>query len=194
MPENALLWVIAAGVALLALVILLIMVLVRQGRLADRDQQQRAQDSEALAETLTGYVERLMQEVEQRRQTDAARDLSLTQGLLHDSAQATAARVDALGQRVDQAGIGQEQRLGNISRVLEERLTANDQKVERMREALYTSVTNMQKENAQKLDEMRKTVDEQLQSTLSRRLGESFQQVSERLEQVYKGLAPQGGL
>lgn len=188
MPEYALPWVIAAGVLLLALVILLIVVLVRQGRLAAREEQKRAEAEEALAETMTVYVERLMQEVEQRRQADAARDLSLTQGLLHDSTQATAARVDALGQRVDQAGIGQEQRLGNISRVLEERLTANDQKVERMRETLFTSVTNMQKENAQKLDEMRKTVDEQLQSTLSRRLGESFQQVSDRLEQVYKGL------
>ncbi|NLD51633.1 MAG: hypothetical protein GX650_01945, partial [Clostridiales bacterium] len=160
MPEYALPWVVAVGVTLLALVILLVMVLVRQGRLAAREEVQQAQAGEALAETMTGYVERLMQEIEQRRQADAARDLSLTQGLLHDSSQATAARLDALGQRVDQAGIGQEQRLGNISRVLEERLTANDQKVERMRETLYTSVTNMQKENAQKLDEMRKTVDE----------------------------------
>jgi DNA recombination protein RmuC len=46
----------------------------------------------------------------------------------------------------------------------------------------------MQDDNATKLDQMRQTVDEKLQSTLESRLGESFRQVSERLEQVYKGL------
>ena len=43
-------------------------------------------------------------------------------------------------------------------------------------------------ENAQKLDQMRATVDEKLQGTLEERLGESFKQVSDRLEQVHKGL------
>jgi DNA recombination protein RmuC len=39
-----------------------------------------------------------------------------------------------------------------------------------------------------KLEEMRKTVDEQLQGTLERRLGEQFKLVSDRLDQVHKGL------
>ncbi len=42
--------------------------------------------------------------------------------------------------------------------------------------------------NEKKLEEMRKTVDEKLHETLERRLGESFQQVSQRLEEVHKGL------
>src|SRR5204862_4155495 len=42
--------------------------------------------------------------------------------------------------------------------------------------------------NELKLDEMRRTVDEKLEGTLERRLGESFKQVSDRLEQVHKGL------
>lgn len=46
----------------------------------------------------------------------------------------------------------------------------------------------MRAENAQKLEQIRHTVDEQLQGTLERRLGESFKQVSERLEQVHRGL------
>jgi DNA recombination protein RmuC len=46
----------------------------------------------------------------------------------------------------------------------------------------------MQEDNSRKLEQMRSVVDEQLQSTLEKRLGESFKQVSERLEQVYKGL------
>ena len=43
-------------------------------------------------------------------------------------------------------------------------------------------------ENAQKLEQMRATVDEKLQATLEQRLGASFKQVSERLEQVHRGL------
>jgi DNA recombination protein RmuC len=46
----------------------------------------------------------------------------------------------------------------------------------------------MQVDNAKQLDQMRQTVDEKLQGTLEKRLGESFKQVSERLEQVHKGL------
>jgi DNA recombination protein RmuC len=47
---------------------------------------------------------------------------------------------------------------------------------------------SMQMDNARQLEQMRQTVDEKLQGTLEKRLGESFKQVSERLEQVHKGL------
>jgi DNA recombination protein RmuC len=64
--------------------------------------------------------------------------------------------------------------------------------LERQVQALETTVDDrlraMQDDNATKLDQMRQTVDEKLHSTLESRLGESFRQVSERLEQVYKGL------
>ena len=46
----------------------------------------------------------------------------------------------------------------------------------------------IREDNTQQLNEMRKTVDEKLQDTLEKRLGESFKQVSERLELVHKGL------
>jgi len=61
-------------------------------------------------------------------------------------------------------------------------------RVERLREQVELRLLEIQKDNAQKLDQMRQTVDEKLQSTLETRLGESFRQVSERLEQVYRGL------
>ena len=50
------------------------------------------------------------------------------------------------------------------------------------------NLRNIREDNDKQLGEMRKTVDEKLQSTLEKRLGESFKQVSERLEQVHKGL------
>ena len=51
-----------------------------------------------------------------------------------------------------------------------------------------TQLAQLQQTNAAKLDEMRRTVDEKLQTTLEARLGESFKQVADRLEQVHKGL------
>jgi DNA recombination protein RmuC len=49
-------------------------------------------------------------------------------------------------------------------------------------------LAQLQQSNTAKLDEMRQTVDEKLQTTLQARLGESFKQVADRLEQVHKGL------
>ena len=64
----------------------------------------------------------------------------------------------------------------------------NEQKLENMRDTMRKSLSSIQEENAKKLEEMRKTVDEKLQQTLESKMNESFKMVSERLEQVYKGL------
>jgi DNA recombination protein RmuC len=61
-------------------------------------------------------------------------------------------------------------------------------KLKEMRDTLENKVSEMQKSNEAKLEEMRKTVDEKLQKTLDERLAQSFKQVSDRLEQVHKGL------
>lgn len=66
--------------------------------------------------------------------------------------------------------------------------TENEQKLENIRNTISVSLKDMQDENAKKLDEMRSTVDEKLQKTLEDRISQSFKIVSERLEQVYKGL------
>jgi DNA recombination protein RmuC len=60
--------------------------------------------------------------------------------------------------------------------------------IEKMRETIQFQLKSLQDDNSKKLEEMRNTVDEKLQSTLEKRLSESFKQVSERLEQVHKGL------
>lgn len=59
---------------------------------------------------------------------------------------------------------------------------------QQFRDKLDEKMKELRQENSQKLDEMRKTVDEKLQTTLEKRLSESFKTVSERLEQVHKGL------
>ncbi len=77
---------------------------------------------------------------------------------------------EGLNEQLRQVAEGSERKLGEVRLVVEQRLTA------------------LQEGNEKKLDQMRATVDEKLQTTLEARLGESFKQVAERLEQVHKGL------
>ena len=63
-----------------------------------------------------------------------------------------------------------------------------EKKSDELRASLEGKVAQMQADNAVKLEEMRRTVDEKLQGTLDKRLGDSFKLVSERLELVHKGL------
>lgn len=65
---------------------------------------------------------------------------------------------------------------------------SNEKKLEAVRVTVEGKLQSMQIDNAKQLDQMRQTVDEKLQGTLEKRLGESFKQVSERLELVHKGL------
>lgn len=73
----------------------------------------------------------------------------------------------------------------------EQQINSNKQAKEsiiEVRDAIEKQLKLIRDDNTQQLAEMRKTVDEKLQSTLEKRLGESFKQVSDRLEQVHKGL------
>ncbi len=93
-----------------------------------------------------------------------------------------------LSARLDAFGEGQDTRLHRVTAVLDEKLTQNDARISAMRDTLAKSVQSMQEENSRRLEEMRRTVDEKLYATLDQRLNDSFSQVSQRLEQVYKGL------
>lgn len=99
-----------------------------------------------------------------------------------------AIRLNDLSARLDAFGDSQDARLHRVAAVLDEKLNQNEMRIEKMRDTLNQSVTRMQEENGKKLEEMRQTVDEKLHATLDKRLGESFSLVSQRLEQVYKGL------
>ncbi|RJP96278.1 MAG: DNA recombination protein RmuC [Desulfobacteraceae bacterium] len=65
---------------------------------------------------------------------------------------------------------------------------SNEKKLEAVRVTVEEKLQSLQADNAKQLEQMRQTVDEKLQGTLEKRLGESFKQVSERLELVHKGL------
>ncbi len=65
---------------------------------------------------------------------------------------------------------------------------SNEQRLDNMRETVEERLRGLQEENTKKLTEMRELVDKELHATLEKRLGESFKLVSDRLEQVHKGL------
>ena len=75
-----------------------------------------------------------------------------------------------------------------FSSKLAELIDKNDAKMERVRDVVEKRLELLQKDNSQKLEAMRATVDEKLHATLEKRLGESFKVVSDRLESVHKGL------
>lgn len=75
-----------------------------------------------------------------------------------------------------------------LQRALGDLSAANEARIGEVRATLEARLQALQTENAARLDEMRRTVDEKLHATLEQRLGESFKLVSERLEQVHRGL------
>jgi DNA recombination protein RmuC len=114
----------------------------------------------------TAAASTLRQEV-----ADAMARFAQTNAQLHNTASAAqAGELKAFGERLSQLAQATEQRMDSLRRTLEERLD------------------HLRSDNAQKLEQMRATVDEKLQATLEQRLGASFRQVSERLEQVHRGL------
>ncbi|HNX82258.1 MAG TPA: DNA recombination protein RmuC [Candidatus Omnitrophota bacterium] len=82
----------------------------------------------------------------------------------------------------------QKTQLETMSTAIERLSDSNEKKLEAVRGAVESKLQSMQIDNAKQLEQMRQTVDEKLQGTLEKRLGESFKQVSERLELVHKGL------
>ena len=95
---------------------------------------------------------------------------------------------DSLQQRLAENIRVQKDQLDSFSKQLMAMTKLNEEKLEAMRKTMETQLQALQEDNTKKLEQMRATVDEKLQSTLDKRLGESFKQVSERLEQVYRGL------
>ncbi|MCX6170582.1 MAG: DNA recombination protein RmuC [Ignavibacteriales bacterium] len=83
---------------------------------------------------------------------------------------------------------GQKNQLDIFAKQMNSLTQMNEQKFDKLQEKVESQLKEIQDKNEKKLEEMRHTVDEKLHDTLEKRLGESFKLVSDRLEQVYKGL------
>ncbi|MCX7970400.1 MAG: DNA recombination protein RmuC [Negativicutes bacterium] len=90
-------------------------------------------------------------------------------------------QMNGLSQRLD----GQ---LSSTRAAIDTQLARNAEQLAKIIEVVNGQLRALQEDNSRKLEEMRRTVDEKLHASLEKRLGESFQLVSERLEMVHRGL------
>ena len=138
----------------------------------------------ALAAVVICLVLLLQQNSRLRRMDDLEQQVLQLQSLLQEGQKGEAAlqaRQDLLMHSVDGA-------LQKLQARQAESALLTEQKLDQMRRSLTESLDRMQGASQQQLETIRKTVDEKLQQTLERKLNESFRQVSQQLEQVYKGL------
>ena len=95
---------------------------------------------------------------------------------------------DSVGARMAEISGLQRSQLEGFAAQLSLLTATNEQKMDAVRLVIDEKLKQIQEDNTRQLDRMRETVDEKLQGTLEKRLGESFRQVSERLELVHQGL------
>ncbi|WP_394756577.1 DNA recombination protein RmuC [Rhodoferax sp.] len=163
---------------------------------AETDRRSQEVVQQALLALVSASSERLEREL-RREISESARGgrqeltqnlATFQQALVQQGAQATRTQntqIDAFGQ---QLALLQKTLSDTLTTQLSAVSESNARRMHEIRETLEKQLAQLQATNAAKLDEMRATVDEKLQSTLQTRLGESFKQVADRLEQVHKGL------
>ena len=161
-------------------------------QLRQREELARQELLSAISANTQALERALRQEISESsrgaRQELAQNLATFQQTITQQGAEATRtqnSQIDAFGQQLAllQKSLSDTltQQLGNVGE-------SNARRMAEIRQTLEVQLAQLQTTNAAKLDEMRATVDEKLQSTLQARLGESFKQVAERLEQVHKGL------
>ncbi len=173
---------VVAVVLLFVLLALAIALLVRRGHAAELESiasrvQALAADHER--------IERTVREEMTRGRTDAS---AQARALREEVAGALDRLAESLRKGQSLTAQGQAEQLVAFGQQLASLGEATDRRLEALRGTVSEQLRAIQEDNAAKLDKMRETVDERLQGTLEARLGESFRAVSERLEQVQRGL------
>ena len=190
--NDVALWLIVA----LAVVNALVLIWLALRKPDDSAAKQAEQTSAALQNFLQSSNDKVERELRREisessrggRQELVQSFASFQQTVVAQSAEATRTQntqIDAFGQ---QLSLLQKTLSDTLTLQLSSLSESNARRISEVRETLEKQLAQLQTTNAAKLDEMRATVDEKLQTTLQARLGESFKQVADRLEQVHKGL------
>lgn len=144
-----------------------------------------------LSVTLYG-IERSLERMEKSLQEELAKSRAENgvnaRGLRDELANALNRFNESVLSRLNENAALQLSQLESFAKQLGQLTQRNEQRMDKLRDAVEGQLKAIQQDNTRKLDEMRKTVDEKLNDTLEKRLGESFRLVSERLELVHKGL------
>ena len=168
---------------LLAVLIILQIVIWLQGRRRD-DRQALLALGEAQEKGLARLERELREELARGRREDAEEAFRDRE----ERAQSANLLSRTVTTQVGQFGTLQAERLDAFARELSRVSLGLDERFQHLKIAVESRLTAIQADNASKLEDMRRTVDEKLHATLEQRLGESFKLVSDRLEQVHRGL------
>jgi DNA recombination protein RmuC len=171
-----------------AIILLVLAVLIGLNVFALIRRARETTESRSVADDLARLNERLQQALAAARQESAESAAAQRRELLSQM-QELGRTLHAL---LSTLGEGQQRRIAELTAAQQAQFEAVrktlDSKLESLRGSVGEQLDKVRQDNAVKLEEMRRTVDEKLHDTLEKRLGESFKQVSERLEQVHKGL------
>lgn len=179
MIDHTTLLLIVVAALLLVAVGLLIAILVRQG-----SRKQQTQANHQLTQTMFNEFDQQRDDIENAMK-NLADDVK---GTLHQIGHNQSMLLTGLQQQLLQSSQTQTEHASQTAQQMAQSLTQLDARMEQLRGATQSGMAQLRQENDRQLTEMRKTVDEKLNETLNRRLTESFESVSTRLEQVYKGL------
>src|SRR5574343_1493043 len=174
---------LAVLVGMVVVILLQVAVLLRGNRKQEDEQRFRA-----LQETQEKGLMRLERELREELARGRREDAEEAFRDREERAQSANLLSQAVTTQVGQFGTLQAERLEAFARELNRFSLGLDERFERLKLTVEGRLTAIQADNANKLEEMRRTVDEKLNATLEQRLGESFKLVSDRLEQVHRGL------
>ena len=139
-------------------------------------------------QVLESGLERLERELRSEIARSRTESVEAARGDRAEQSQSLERLGKGLATQVGQLGTLQTQQFDAFGQHLARLTQSFDGRAEQLRQSVETRLSAIQTDNAAKLEEMRKTVDEKLHATLEQRLGESFKLVSDRLEQVHRGL------
>ena len=144
-----------------------------------------------LYDQLAGVYQALRQQLTDlpAQQEATLRDIGdrITQSMSHIS-QSQTVLLESMQRQLLLSTRNQEERVSQMSMTVNETLSLLDSRMEQVRQATAAGMENLRQENTRQLNEMRRSVDERLTQSLDKKLNDSFALVSQRLEQVYRGL------
>ena len=155
--------------------------------LRDANGAERLADREEMNRNLRGMNDSIVSVIGEMSRTQQ-QQLDSFGGQIRATSRADEERLERMRQSIDDKLQDYDRQMARVTKTLEDKLAVDEQRLTEMRKTLDENMLRLQGENEKKLEQIRLTVDEKLNSTLDKRLGESFRTVSERLEQVYKGL------
>ena len=160
---------------------LLVLILVLVERSSASKRAERLREELLSAQKEIAYLGKLLDKTEKTVRDEMGLSRTESSNSMKSLSDSLISRINEMSKLQHMQSDSMDNRMGRL-------VQTNEEKLEAMRLELEQKLNSIMKDNSEKLEAMRATVDEKLHDTLEKRLGESFKLVSDRLEQVHKGL------